>query len=152
MCFPVWGHHAIAFSRLLPYRGWGRDEIWLIDRNGGGRRTVTGPVPKHLLGQGFSGLRPISWSEDGNELVAVRMNEFGGPPYAVDPRSGAIRRIGDFGLYAWPAGLSRDGRFVLVEEGGLPETGDRLGIAIVPYRGGRARLIATSAGSPSWNR
>ena len=149
--FPVWGPHAIAFSRLLPYRGWGRDEIWLIDPNGGDRRTLTGRVPKHLLGQGFAGLRPIAWSEDGNELVAARINEFGGPPYAVDPESGAIRRIGDFDLYAWPAGLSRDGRFVLVGEvGSGPDTDSR--VAVVPYRGGPAPLIVTSAGSPSWNR
>jgi len=150
--FPVWGPRAIAFSRLLPYRGWGRDEIWLIDPNGGNRQTLTGPVPKHLLGQGFSGLRPIAWSDDGNELVAARMNEFGGPPYAVDPQSGAIRRIGDFGFCAWPAGLSRDGRFVLVVEGCGFGTGADLRVDAIPYRGGRARLIATSAGSPSWNR
>jgi len=135
--FPVWGPDAISFSRLLPYRGWGRDEIWLIDPNGVNRRTLSGPVPKHPLGQGYSGLRPIAWSEDGDELIAARLNEFGGPPYAVDPNTGAIRKIGDFDLWASPEGFSRDGRALLVAEAG-PGTRADFRVAVVPYRGARS--------------
>jgi hypothetical protein len=150
--YPVWGPEAIAFARLIPYRGWGRHEIWRIEPDGTGRRTVTGRLPKRLLGSGITGLVPVAWSEDGDSLLAELTNEFGGPPYAVDPETGAIRQLGDFGYYATPAGLSRDGRFVLVVEGGLPETGVRLGLVMVPYEGGRAKLIATRVGSATWNR
>ena len=101
--FPVWGPDTIAFARLLPYRGWGRHEIWRIEPDGEGRRPVTGRLPKRLLGSGITGLIPVAWSSDGRALVASWANEFGGPPYAVDPQTGAIRKIGDFGFSAIPA-------------------------------------------------
>lgn len=150
--YPVWGPETIAFARLIPYRGWGRHEIWRIDPDGGNRRTVTGRLPQRLLGSGITGLVPVAWSEDGESLLAALSNEFGGPPYAVELETGAIRQLGEFGFYATSAGLSRDGRHVLMLEGGLPETGDRLGLVIVPFGGGPGKLVATGAGWASWNR
>jgi dipeptidyl aminopeptidase/acylaminoacyl peptidase len=150
--YPVWGPEAIAFARVLPYRGWGRHEIWRIEPNGEGRRSVTGRLPKRLIGSGITGLVPVAWSADGRSLLTELTNEFGAPPYAVDPETGAIRKIGDFGYYSFPAGLSRDGRFVLVVESGLPEGGAREGLLVAPYRGGRPKLVATRAGPASWNR
>jgi hypothetical protein len=113
---------------------------------------VTGRLPGRLLGSGITGLVPVAWSDDGRSLLAELGNEFGGPPYPVDPETGSIRQLGDFGFYATPAGLSRDGRFVLVVEGGLPETGARLGLVIFPYDGGPGKPVATRAGEASWNR
>lgn len=149
--FPVWGPEVIAFSRLLLNGGWGKDEIWLIDSDGRDRRTLTGPLPKSLIGHGIGGLEPLAWSEDGESLLVGLTNEFGVQPYAVDPDTGLIRKIGDFGYQSFAAGLSRDGGFVLVAEEGFEGPGD-FRISVAPFRGGRAKLIATAAGSPSWNR
>lgn len=149
--YPVWGPEAIAFSRLIPYRGWGRHEIWQIEPDGEGRRTITGPLPRRLRISGATGLVPVAWSEDGASLLAKLWDEFGGSAYTVDPKTGATRKIGS-GFYAEPAGLSRDGRFVLLVEGGGAEPGDRLQVVIAPYRGGRAKLVAKRSAGASWNR
>jgi Tol biopolymer transport system component len=148
--YPVWGPREIAFARIVPYRGWGAHEIWLVRPDGGGRRLLT-KTPRSLLGQGITGLVPVAWSADGRALLAALTNEFGGIPYAVDPRTGAVRRIGNYGYHAWPEALSRDGRFVLVSQTseGVP---DRSRLEVVPYAGGAGRLIVRHVGDGSWNR
>lgn len=62
--FPVWGPGAIAFSRGLPYRGWGRDEIWLIDPNGGNRRTLSGAFAEESARPGYWGLETDRFFEE----------------------------------------------------------------------------------------
>jgi Tol biopolymer transport system component len=148
--YPIWGPREIAFARIVPYRGWGAHEIWLVRPDGSGRRLLT-KTPRALLGSGIVGLVPVAWSADGRALVAALANEFGGIPYAVDPQTGSVRRIGDYSYGAWPQGLSRDGRFVLVSESsyGVP---DRSRIEVVPYAGGAGRMIVRHAGEASWNR
>jgi Tol biopolymer transport system component len=148
--YPAWGPRDIAVARIVPYRGWGAHEIWLVRPDGSARRLLT-KTPRSLLGQGIVGLIPLAWSADGHALLAALANEFGGIPYAVNPETGAVRRIGDYGYRAWPHGLSRDGRFVLVAQTsvGLP---DRSRVDVVPYAGGSPRLIARRAGEASWNQ
>jgi Tol biopolymer transport system component len=147
--YPVWGPREIAFARIVPYRGWGAHEIWLVRPDGGGRRLLT-KTPRSLLGQGIVGLVSVAWSSDGRALLAALANEFGGIPYAVDPQTGAVRRIGNYGYHAWPDGLSRDGQLVLVSETGegVP---DRSRIEVVPYAGGAGHVVAR-ASEASWNR
>jgi Tol biopolymer transport system component len=148
--YAVWGPREIAFARIVPYRGWGAHEIWLVRPDGSGRRLLT-KTPRALLGQGIVGLVPVAWSADGRALLTALANEFGGIPYAVDPETGSVRRIGNYSYHAWPEGLSRDGQYVLVSETsvGLP---DRSRIEVVPYAGGAGRIIARHAGEASWNR
>ena len=148
--FAVWGPHEIAFARLVPYRGWGAHEIWLVRPDGGGRRLLT-KTPRSLLGSGIVGLVPVAWSADGRALLAALANEFGGVPFAVDPRSGSVHRVGDLDYGAWPNGLSRDGRSVLVSYSDVSLT-ERTRIEVVPYVGGPGRVIARRAGDASWNR
>ena len=148
--FPVWGAGGIAFARLIYYRGWGRHEIWRINPDGTGRRTVTGRLPARLLGQGITGLVPVAWSFDGRRLLAGLQSEFGAVPFAVEPRSGTVRLIGTFDYDASPEGISRDGRTVLVSYGGFASDDDTR-LEIVPYSGGRGRVIARRAGEASWN-
>jgi Tol biopolymer transport system component len=152
--FPVWGTRGIAFSRQvrggqLPNNAWGADEIWSIDREGRARRRIARP-PARILGSGITGLAPVAWSRDGRRLVAALLNEFGGRPYAVNTRTGAVRRIDSYGYDAWPSGLSRDGRSVLVEERSV-ELDRRWRVEVVPYSDGRPDVVARFAGSPSWN-
>jgi Tol biopolymer transport system component len=153
--FPVWGRYGIAFSRqvrrgTLPHNAWGADEIWSIDPGGGGSRRIARP-PAHILGSGITGLAPIAWSRDGRRIVAALLNEFGGPPYSVNARTGAVRRIGSYGYTAWPFGLSRDGRSVLVEDRKYERLDRSQRVEIVPYAGGPPVVVARFAGSPTWN-
>ena len=150
--YPAWGPHGIAFSRLVPHNGWGRHEIWRISPDGSGRRTITGPLPARLVVSGVVGLRPVAWSADGRRLLAGLDNEFGAKPYAVDPVRGTIRELGDFGWAASPDAISQDGRFVLVSATGGFELDDDTRVEIVPWSGGRGRVVARLAGVASWNR
>jgi hypothetical protein len=140
--------HRLCAAHLL--RGWGRHEIWRINPDGTGRRTVTGRLPARLLGQGITGLVPVAWSFDGRRLLAGLQSEFGAVPFAVEPRSGTVRLIGTFDYDASPEGISRDGRTVLVSYGGFASDDDTR-LEIVPYSGGRGRVIARRAGEASWN-
>jgi len=153
--FPVWGTHDIAFSRQirrarLPNSAWGADEIWRIDPDGRGSRRIARP-PARILGSGITGLAPIAWSQDGRRIVAALTNEFGGPPYAVNARTGAVRRIDSYGYSAWPFGLSGDGRRVLVEERKYDRLDRSQRVEIVPYAGGRPVVVARFAGLPTWS-
>jgi Tol biopolymer transport system component len=148
--YPVWGPREIAFARIVPYRGWGAHEIWRVRPEGGGRRLIT-RTPRSLLGQGITGLVPVAWSANGRALLAELTNEFGGPPYAVNPETGAVRAIGDYGFRASHEALSRDGRFVLVSDSGV-ELSRHTRVEIVPYAGGRSVVVARRAGEASWNR
>lgn len=149
--YPVWGPRDIAFARIVPYRGWGAHEIWLMRPDGTRSRLLT-KTPPALLGQGITGLAPIAWSGGGRALLAALTNEFGGIPFAVSPTSGAVRRIGDYGYSSWPEGLSRDGAFVLVSQSEVANVTDLTRIEVVPYSGGSARVIARRAAQASWNR
>ena len=142
--YPVWGPTGIAFSRLVPYRGWGRHELWRIGPDGRGRRTITGRLPERLAVSGVVGLRPVAWSADGTRLLAGLLTERGAVPYAVDPARGAIRELGDYGPASAPEAISRDGRLVLVSAS--------RGVEVVPWSGGRGRVLARGAASASWNR
>jgi hypothetical protein len=148
--YPVWGPREIAFARIVPYRGWGAHEIWLVRSDGSGRRLLT-KTPRALLGQGIVGLVPVAWSADGRALLAGLANEFGAVPYAVNPQTGSVHRIGELDYAASPDGLSRDGRFVLVSYTPTEQPA-RARIEVVPYAGSPGRVIARRAGDASWNR
>jgi WD40 repeat protein len=148
--FPVWGPNAIAFAKLIPHNGWGRHEVWQVQPDGSGRQTITGMLPEPFVIQGCVGVAPLDWSEDGRALLGGWYCEFSDEPMAIDPESGKIRAL-DWGAYA--AGLSRDGRFALVEGGGGAEpSAEEQNVMIVPYAGGKPDVIARGAVAPSWNR
>jgi hypothetical protein len=105
--------------------------------DGAKRRSLSAPLPARILGQGISGLEPVAWSN--GALLAGLVNEFGSPPYAVDPRTKRLREIGRFGFRGIADGLSQDGRRVLVETGNV-ELDRTQHIEVVPF-----------AGEASWN-
>jgi hypothetical protein len=61
-----------------------------------------------------------------------------------------VRAVGEYSYHAWPAGLSRDGRTVLVADSGVELT-RATRIEIVPLDGGAPRVLARFAGEPGWN-
>jgi hypothetical protein len=91
---------------------------------------------------------PIAWSD--GSLLAGLINEFGSPPFAVDPRTKTVRRIGDFGFAGFAEGLSHDGRQVLVEAANTERDRNQR-VVVIPFGGGPGRVIARFAGDASWN-
>jgi WD40-like Beta Propeller Repeat len=148
--WPVWGPRFIAYARLVPHGGWAANEVWLVRPDGSGRRLLARP-PRKWLGQGFYGLEPALWSRDGRTLIAELGNEFGGPPYAIDVRSGRAREVGAFSFRGSPHGISRDGRTLLVYDSGVEYTERSIvGTVRIDSRA-LPRVIARYASQPSWN-
>ena len=144
---PVWTSKGILVSHSVPRNGWGANEIWLVEP-GGKAKSLSGPIPSPLLGSGITGLTPVGWSR--GSLLAGLINEFGWPPFAVDPQTKTLRRIGQIGFGAVADGLSRDGHSVLVEIGNTEARSSRRVVAL-PFAGGKPRVIARFAGDASWN-
>lgn len=153
--YPVWGPKSIAFSRIVWEEAWGRNEIWRINPDGSGRETITGPL-RELLGEtsGYDGLVPIAWSDDGDALLGGMLSYTGSEPFAIDPRSGKARPLGSVYEFTVAVGISHDGGSVLADTvspvGGA--SADNWTVLIVPYGGGKPKVVARGAGSPSWNR
>lgn len=163
---PVWGPKSIAFARLIsclppaPHDAlegcrnntWGRHEIWQVQPDGSDRRPIVSPLPKRFLGQGYLGLVPIDWSDDGRALLAGWLNEWGRIPMAVDPQTGDARQLAEDQASEGVA-LSSDGEMALVETidnvGSYPKSNT---VLIGPYAGGKAHLVASGATGASWNR
>ena len=150
---PVWTTKGILISRgvsgrRIPHHGWGANEIWLVDSGGVNPTSLSGPLPAHILGSGITGLIPVAWLH--GALLAGLINEFGSPPYAFDPRAKTVRPIGKLGFGGVADGLSRDGRSVLVEAGNTETVRNRR-VVVLPFAGGKGRLIARFAGDASWN-
>jgi Tol biopolymer transport system component len=148
---PVWGPKSIAYAKLIPYKGYGRNEIWRIQPDGSGRTTITGPLPGRFLTPPAAhcvGLEPSAWSQDGAALLARWECEALGEAVAVDPQTGAIRSLGE-GTFT--VALSRDGQFALVQWGDERAGSDQR-VLIYPYAGGKPTIVARGAFGPSWNR
>jgi WD40-like Beta Propeller Repeat len=148
--YPAWGPKAIAFSKLIPYNGWGRHEIAVVQPDGSGRKDVTGPLTKRFLMQGCEGLLPLDWSDNGSALLAGWSCEFSFEPIAIDPLTGAVRPI-KHGSGA--VALSADGQYALVQASLAAETPpEELKVLVVPFEGGEPTVVVKGATSPSWNR
>ena len=101
-----------------------------------------------LQQSGLLGIDPNR--EDETAVLAHRLRHHLG--VTVEPaHSGAVRRIGSYGYSAWPFGLSRDGRRVLVEDRKYERLDRSQRVEIVPYSGGPPMVVERFAGSPTWN-
>jgi len=156
--YPVWGPKSIAFSNLIPVSKtiaeFARNEIWRIQPDDGtGRTRITGQFPERLL-KGHPhwhciGLQPIDWSDDGSVLLAQMTCEGFGQTVAVDPKTGAIRSLGEV---TDTVALSRDAHFALVQWGDGRVGVENEKVLIYPYAGGKPDIVATGAAAPTWNR
>ena len=150
--YPVWGPKSIAFSKLIPSPDWGRHELWEIQADGSRRRAIVAPLPKRYRGHGHLGLVPIDWSREGRGLLAGSINEWGSIPIAVDPQTGETRQLAE-DQASYPVALSRSGDvalfFIVDNVGSYPA---RNTVLVVPYAGGKARVVARGALAASWNR
>jgi Tol biopolymer transport system component len=146
---PAWGPELIAVTRIKP-RGvssFPLFSVWLLRPDGSGLRQLTHRREPQLIG----GLVPLQWSADGSRLLGQRSGEDYAEAYRIDPRTGAASDLTgrDDGVTA--DALSADGRAVLATRGGFePTTGND--VVVIPWAGGRARVVARHAFSPTWTR
>ena len=156
--YPVWGPKSIAFAKLIPTKypnrntEFARNEIWQIRPDGTSRTRISGPLPEDMTGYPHwhcIGLKPIDWSDDGSALLAEEECEAVGQSVAVDPRTGAIRSLGE-GTFT--VALSQDAQIALVQWGDERVGPRNQRVLIYPYAGGKPNVVALGASAPSWNR
>jgi Tol biopolymer transport system component len=152
--YPLWGPTQIAFVRWQRATGRQRKvdgpkyHLWLMNPDATGVRQLTrGRVPFLL-----TGLTPTAWSADGTRLLA----QFGGQdtsyPVAVDPATGAQRRLGPRLEQSVAAtALSRDGSTVLGWDNAFEAT-PQANVVALPYTGGKERVLVRHASQPDWSR
>jgi hypothetical protein len=148
---PVWGRRWIAYRHYHNSYDWLIGEIRLMRPDGSGKRRFARGHDRPSLAQ--MGVEPVAFSADGTRLLGCLAAEFECPPVAFTVPVGRrhvlrVRRDERREL-AYGAAISGDGSEVLVEVGGL-ETPHR--VVVVPFAGGRPRLLARNATSPSWAR
>ncbi len=149
---PLWGPQGrIVFNKVrnLKSQFGPKADLYLMNPDGSAVKRLTRTKITPLL----FGLSAVQWSADGSRLLA----EFGGQDtsYAVtvNPRSGAERKVipGDFEQGFVGTALSGDGKFVLGSTGGA-EPGPNHHVAIVPYGGGKTKVLVADGYEPDWNR
>jgi Tol biopolymer transport system component len=149
---PLWGPAGkIVFIKLLDAdrRKYGpKNELYLMKPNGKGVKRLTHTRVAPLL----SGLSPVAWSANGARLLA----QFGGQDttYAVgvNVRTGAqkpIEKATEAGLVG--TDLTADGKTVLGFTDGF-EFSRGTKVVIVPFGGGKKRVLVRNAYEPSWNQ
>jgi hypothetical protein len=148
---PVWGPHFIAYDHeRLRRNDASVYQIWLRSPAGGRARQLT-----HLrVASLVSGLVPQAFSANGSRLLA----EFEGQDTSeawtvrVGARRGRrSRRLTVHGQPVMAAGISRDGGSVLVDEGSFEEPPSRGRVALIPFGGGRAKVLIGHGSAASWN-
>jgi Tol biopolymer transport system component len=141
---PIWGPRSIAFSRYPESCAYAR-RIWRVQPDGKGVQQVTETPPKSSRLGMYYGFDPIGWTPNERTLLAGLATEWGAEAIRIDVATGAYRRLSGYAL-----NLSHDGRFALVQSGGVeaPQT-----IASVRLADGRRRVLAHGdVAFPSWNR
>ena len=149
---PTWGGGWIAYRRFHLSGGWSIGEIRLVRPDGGGDRLIARGHDD--LRRAEQGIEPVQLSAAGTRLVACLAFEFGCAPAAFTVPAG--RRVSlSFRTspreLSWPDSVSRDGKSILVSvDPGESNLGYH--VYVVPFGGGKRRLLLNGARSPSWAR
>ncbi len=144
---PVWGPRYIAYDRERLRRYAPAYQIWLAAPSGERIRRVT-DVPAGPL---VAGLVPLAFSADGSRLLAEFEGQDTSDAWAVSVSSGRARMLSVHGRSVEGAGISSDGRTLLIDEGALGEPPSNDRIASVPFAGGHARVLIPHGSEASWN-
>jgi Tol biopolymer transport system component len=152
---PVWGRGWIAYRHYSRTKWPQIGGLWFMHADGG---------QKHLFARGDQnprrahyGLGAVKFSRDGARLLACTVAEFGCSPVTifVGSRRQHVFSLHEFprlrgeGPSLYPGGLSKNGREVMIDIGPFDgDSGHR--VYVVPFGGGRPRLLLRDGTSPSW--
>jgi Tol biopolymer transport system component len=146
--FPVWGPGAIAYDRERLRRNDAPVyQIWLRSPTSSKTRRLTNIDVRTLV----SGLVPLAFSADGSRLLAQFEGQDTSEAWTVRLPSGRARRLTVRGRSVQAAGLSSDGKTVLVDEGGFDGPASEGRVATMPFSGGLSKLLVAHGSQSSWN-
>lgn len=143
---PVWGRRWIAYSHFHGAGAGGSPirDLRLMRADGTGKRLLAAGHDK--IGQAELGVEPVAFSQDGLRLLACLAAEFSCAPATFRLLDGSRHVL--HGL-AYGAAISSDGTQVLAGAGRLDGPWR---VVIVPFAGGKARVLARNATGPTWTR
>jgi hypothetical protein len=145
---PVWGSRGIAFDKE---RLRGNDapvyQIWLRSPSGSSVRRLTNIGVRSLA----SGLVPLAFSTDGKRLLAEFEGQDTSEAWTVRVLTGGARRLTVRGRSVVGAGISGNGRTLLIEEGSFLEEASAGRVSTVPFAGGRSTVLISHGAQASWN-
>jgi hypothetical protein len=145
---PVWGPRDIAYDReRLRQDDASVFQIWLISPSGGvERRLTTLRVPSLV-----SGLVPLAFSSNGSRLLTQFEGQDTSEAWTVLVPSGRVHRLTVRGQPVMAAGISSDGKTVLIDEKSFEEPPSNGRIARIPFAGGRPKVLVAHGSQASWN-
>jgi hypothetical protein len=144
---PVWGPRYIAYDRERMRHESPEYQIWLASPSGGRARKIT-----HVsVGPLVAGLVPLAFSANASRLLAEFEGEDTSAAYTVNVVSGRAREVSVHGRAVQGAGISRDGRTVLVDENAFEQPPSAGRVATIPFTGGRSRVLIAHGSQGSWN-
>jgi hypothetical protein len=145
---PVWGPRYIAYDRERLRRNDAPVyQIWLASSTRAALRRVTN-IPVASL---VSGLVPLSFSGDGGRLLAEFEGQDTSEAWTVRVSSASAHRLSVRRRSVMAAGLSRDGRTVLIDEGSFEEPASNGRVASIPFAGGSSTVLVAHGAEASWN-
>jgi Tol biopolymer transport system component len=145
---PVWGRLGIAFDkRRLRRNDAPVYQIWLRSASGSSVRRLTNIRVRSLA----SGLVPLAFSADGKRLLAQFEGQDTSEAWTVRVPTGNARRVTVRGRSVVGAGISGNGRTLLIEEGSFLEEASAGRVATVPFGGGGSRVLISHGSQASWN-
>jgi hypothetical protein len=145
---PVWGSRGIAYNKERLRRNDAPVyQIWLRPARGSRVRRLTNIRVRSLA----SGLVPLAFSSDGTRLLAEFEGQDTSEAWTVRVPTGRARRVTVRGRSVVGAGISGDGRTLLIEEGSFLEEASAGRVATVPFAGGRSRVLISHGAEASWN-
>ena len=146
---PVWGPRYIAYDRERLRPGDAPVfQIWLAKPSGGRARRLTNVRVRSLV----AGLVPIAFSSNGSRLLAEFEGQDTSEAWTVLVKSKRARRLTVRGQPVLGAGLSGDGRTVLIDESSLESPPSDGHVAEIPFAGGRSKVLVAHGSQASWNR
>jgi hypothetical protein len=146
---PVWGPRYIAYDRERLRRNDAPVfQIWLRAPTAASARKRTSVPVRSLV----SGLVPLAFSAGGSRLLAEFEGQDTSEAWTVGVPSGRARRLTLGRRQLIGAGISRDGRTVLIDQGSFEEPPSSGRVLAIPFAGGRAKVLVAHGAQASWNR
>jgi hypothetical protein len=98
-----------------------------------------------------SGLVPLEVSDNGRRMLSVFTGQDSEVGFTVQMRTGQTHALStDFETGLVGFDLTADGRKILAHTGG-PDPGNAHDVVVVPYGGGKPKVIVEDAAYPDWN-
>jgi hypothetical protein len=145
---PVWGRRGIAYDKERLRRNDAPVyEIWLRSVSGSSIHRLTSMRVRSLA----SGLVPLAFSTDGTRLLAEFEGQDTSEAWTVSVPTRRARRVVVRGSSVVGAGISGNGRTLLIEQGSFLEEASAGRVATVPFGGGRLRVLVSHGAEASWN-